>query len=727
MSDTIQLRYRVEGMDCPSCAGKIETALSRLPGVADVKVAYASQALSVGVANRDMAGAAIEKTVRSLGYVATLRSSDGLTEGRASAPGRRSTVAHARVDDPTGREKADIDPPLWKTRKARLVAGIGALIVIAYVTTLAFPGAERWAYGVAVVTGLVPFAHRAWMQARLGSPFSIETLMVVASVGALAIGESAEAAIVVFLFAVGELLENVAAGRARSGIKSLIGLVPRTAFVEDAGQTREVPITELAIGQTVLVRPGERVPTDGEIVAGASSLDESPITGESTPVTRDVGGPVFAGSINLTAALRIRVAKVAADNTIARIVRLVEEAQENQAPTARFIDRFSRWYTPAAMIVSALTILVPPLAFDADWYTWTYRGLALLLIACPCALVLSTPAAIASALAAGTRKGLLVKGGAALETIGKATTVAFDKTGTLTEGKPQVTDVVALSGDPNDALVLAAAIEAGSSHPIGKAILAEAATRELSVPPAKASAAIAGKAVEGMVGTRHIVVGSPRYAEELGVVDEKTSQILENLEAAGKTAVVVIEGNTARAVIAVRDEPRQDARAGVAALHALGVRTIMLTGDNRRTGAAIAGAIGLDVNSELLPEDKLGEIGRLKADGPVAMVGDGINDAPALAAASVGIAMGGGTDVALETADAALMKSRVGGVAELIRLSRATIANIKENIAVSIGLKVVFLATTLTGTTTMWMAILADTGATVLVTLNALRLLRYRS
>ncbi len=551
--------------------------------------------------------------------------------------------------------------------------------------------------------------------------------MSVAAVGAMMVGAVEEAAVVIFLFAVGELLENVAAGRARAGIKALIGLVPRVAQVESAGQVREVPVEQLRVGDLVVVRAGDRLPSDGEVVEGCSEVDEAPVTGESLPVAKSVGSSVYAGSINGNGLLRVRITTTAADNTIARIMHLVEEAQASKAPTARFIDRFATYYTPAAMAIAALIMVVPPLLAGADWGTGLYRGLATLLIACPCALVISTPAAIASGLASGARRGLLIKGGAALETLGKVATVAFDKTGTLTVGKPQVTDVVAIEGGEDDVLAKAAAVEGGSSHPLGLAIMAAAAARGLAIPHSFGATAVPGKAVLARLRDGFVSVGSPRHAAELNVLSETVSRQVEQLEAEGKTVVVVTVKERALGLIALRDEPRADAAAGIVHLRGLGVRTLLLTGDNHRAGRAIASTPGLEAKAELLPEAKLQAIAELKAQAPVAMVGDGINDAPALSASSVGVAMGGGTDVALETADAALLRSRVTGVAELIALSRATLANVRQNITIALSLKAMFLATTLLGISSLWMAILADTGATVLVTAKALRLLAFRS
>lgn len=701
-----QLRLKVEGMDCGSCAIKIETALQRIAGVTDINVAFNTETLALAYDPDRATVEDIENKIRGLGYT----------------PSPIAQVASA-----SGPVQEEEERSWWQSAKGRLVLLTAATLAAAALVGWLSPALETPAYVIAACVGLVPIARRAFAGVISGTPFSIETLMTVAAAGAIAIGASEEAAVVVFLFAVGELLENIAAGRARAGIKALIGLVPRVAQIEQNGGTHEVAAQELRIGDIAVVRPGDRIPSDGKIIEGTSELDESPVTGESVPVTKTTGGLVYAGSINGNGVLRISITKTSADNTIARIIHLVEQAQSTKAPTARFIDKFAFYYTPASMAVAALIIVIPPLLFGADWGTWIYRGLATLLIACPCALVISTPAAIASGLAAGARRGLLIKGGAALETLGRLTSVAFDKTGTLTSGKPQVTDVIAISDGENEVLAKAAAVESGSSHPLGVAIISAAKERGVEIPAIFGGAsAVPGKAVVARLRDGFISVGSPRHAAEHNLLPSSIAETVQRLETEGKTVVIVASKEAALGLIALRDEPREDAALGIARLHALGLRTIMLTGDNQRTGNAIAIALGLDVRAELLPEAKLRAIAELKSTGPIAMVGDGINDAPALAAASVGIAMGGGTDVALETAEAALLSNRVSGVAELIDLSRATLSNIWQNIALALGLKAIFLATTLLGISSLWMAILADTGATVLVTANALRLLRFQ-
>ncbi|KQP51113.1 ATPase [Methylobacterium sp. Leaf111] len=711
------LRYRVKGMDCPSCASKIETAVTRLPGVGDVRVNYTAQVLDLTLDEAATPRGTLEERIAGLGYgVAALPTAADLAR------------AHATGTEVAAIEEDEAEPSAWRSRKGLLALAIAALFAAGFLVDQVRPGlAGEYAYWPGALFGLAFYGRRAIAAARNGSPFSIEMLMSVATVGALAIHAAEEAAVVVLLFTVGEMLEGFAAGRSRAGIKALVGLVPKTArLVGEDGILSEVPAAALRIGQTVLVRPGDRVPADGEVTDGASSLDESPITGESVPRAKEVGDPVYAGSVNADGALQVRVTRMPSDNTVARILHMVEEAQASKSPTARFIDRFSAVYTPAAFAFATLAALGPPLLLGADWGTWIYRGLALLLIACPCALVLSTPAAIASGLATGARRGLLVKGGAALETMGRVRTVAFDKTGTLTVGRPRVTDVLPFAADMTDRalLGLAAAVEAGSSHPIARAVLERAEADGIPLRPVRDARAVPGKAVQATIAGRTVTVASPRHAATLAPLGAEAERTVAALEEAGKTAVVVVRDEEALGVVAVRDEPRPDAAAGIAALRGLGVECVMLTGDNRRTGEAIARGLGLSVRADLLPADKLSEIGALKAIGPVAMVGDGINDAPALAAASVGIAMGGGTDAALETADAAILNDRVSDVAALVALSRATLGNIHQNVAISLGLKAVFLVTTLAGITGLWPAILADTGATVLVTVNALRLLR---
>ena len=754
------LSWKIGGMDCASCAATIRGALERLPGVSDVKLSVMSETLTLALDETQTKRDAIEKRIASLGFTTAVvapktRASSPAAgvlrehedhaghdhaghshshgdDGGAATQGTADTVSKQPVDAGHGLpghvHEATPDGVSWyQTNKGRLVLTTGALLGAAWASSLIWPAAAHWAFIAACVIGIVPVARKAYAAASAGMPFTIEMLMTIAATGALFIGAAEEAALVVFLFAVGEVLEGVAADRARASIRALGELVPKTAIVQENGETRTIDAAALIIGQTVLVRPGDRIPADGEITDGVSGIDESPVTGESVPKTKSVGDPVFAGSVNSEAALRVRVTKAAEDNTIARIIRLVEEAQEARAPTERFIDRFSRIYMPAIVGLAVLVAIVPPLMLGGEWSVWVYRALALLLIGCPCALVISVPASIAASLSTGARQGLLMKGGVVIEAAAKTGIVAFDKTGTLTQGRPRVTEVVALGRTEREIVELAASVETGSSHPLALAIIERAKGHAIPVRNATEAKAIAGQGVTGTLDGVTIFVGAPRHALSRASFDDQAKAAVEQLETAGKTVAAVIADGVLAGLIAMRDEPREDAAAGIAELKAMGIRSLMLTGDNARTGAAIAGSLGMEHKAELMPEDKVAAIKVLSAETSVMMIGDGINDAPALAAAGIGVAMGSGTDVALETADAAILKSRVRDVAAMIRLARATMSNIRVNIAIALGLKAVFLVTTVFGYTGLWVAILADTGATVIVTANALRLLRFNA
>jgi Cd2+/Zn2+-exporting ATPase len=766
------LTFSVGGMDCGSCAAKIETALSRLPGVADVKVSVARERLNLSLAESKTPVAKIEDTLRKLGFKPALLPQEKAARGKVedhhdhgscgghdhdrdhsghdhaghdhsdhehdhancgghdhdhakhshdhtqTAPVAESTeVGHAHGSDEKG--------AWWRTAKARNTFTGTLLVAVAYAAELSFPSWGSYAFIVATLVTLFPIARNAFNAARFGAIFTIEMLMTIAALGAIFIGEAEEAAIVVLLFSVGELLEGFAAARARSGIKALGSLLPKTALVEENGALRQIDADQVRIGQVVVARPGDRIAADGVVMEGASSVDESPMTGESIPVAKEKGARVFAGSINHDGSLRIRVDRAPEDNTIARIITLVEEAQDARAPTERFIQNFSRYYMPLIVAISALTIVVPPLVGLGDWDTWIYRGLALLLIGCPCALVISVPAAIASSLSAAARHGMLVKGGAVIEMLARTETVAFDKTGTLTLGEPVVTDVVALDGNEAGLIAQAATIENESSHPLARAIVNHA--NKAGVKPLSGSEikAISGRGMQGIVGGKRLFIGAPRFATEVGTLSTELAERISALESEGKTVAVVMAEGAASGLFAMRDEPRKDAADGIKALKDMGISSLMLSGDNARTAKAIGAKLGLEARGELLPQNKVEEIRKLAQKKTVVMVGDGINDAPALAAASVGVAIGSGTDVAMEAADAALMRNNVGDAARLIGLSRATMRNIHQNVTIALGLKAVFLVTTVTGLSGLWLAVFADTGATVLVTANAMRLLGY--
>lgn len=587
---------------------------------------------------------------------------------------------------------------------------------LAYLTGVFVPAWGDWTYAIGALIAVLPFAKSALEKALKGRPFSIETLVTIAVVGALPIDAGAEAVVVVALFSLGELLEGFAAARARSGLTALAQLLPSEATIEMDGERKTVPVTSLTVDMVMLVAPGDRLAADGTIIDGRSDLNEAAITGESSAVDKGIGDPVFAGSINGDGQLKVTVTKDASNSVVARIGDLVAQAQASTAPTARFIDSFSAYYTPAAILIAALIAIVPPMLMGGEWSTWIYRALTVLLIACPCALVLSTPAAIATGIATAARHGILIKSGAALEMLAKIKIAAFDKTGTLTLGHPVVTDV---EGDATEVLRLAAAVETGLSHPVARGIVAEAVAKAIEIPGATDVVIRQGEGVEGIVDGVKIALLSPRASKSL--TPEVMSRI-DALEREGKTIAVLFADTKFIGLIASRDEPRTDSKPAIAALTALGIKSLMLSGDNQRTASAVAAPLGMEAEGELMPADKLDRIAALKAEMPILMVGDGVNDAPALATASLGLAMGGGTDVAIETADVGLLRDRLLAVPDAIRLARKTRSTIIVNIVLAVGLKLVFLVLAVFGITNLWTAIIADTGATILVTINALLL-----
>ena len=587
---------------------------------------------------------------------------------------------------------------------------------LAYLIGVLVPAWGDWAYAIGALIAVLPFAKSALEKALKGRPFSIETLVTIAVVGALPIDAGAEAVVVVALFSLGELLEGFAAARARSGLTALAQLLPSEATIEVGGERKTIPVTSLTVNMVMLVAPGDRLAADGTIVEGRSDLNEAAITGESSAVDKGIGAPVFAGSINGDGQLKVTVTKDASNSVVARIGDLVAQAQASTAPTARFIDSFSAYYTPAAILIAALIALVPPMLMGGEWSTWIYRALTVLLIACPCALVLSTPAAIATGIATAARHGILIKSGAALEMLAKIKIAAFDKTGTLTLGHPVVTDV---EGDATEVLRLAAAVETGLSHPVARGIVAEAVAKGIEIPGATDVVIRQGEGVEGIVDGVKIALLSPRASKSLA---PEVMTRIDALEREGKTIAVLFADTKFIGFIASRDEPRTDSKPAIAALTALGIKSLMLSGDNQRTATAVAAPLGMEAEGELMPADKLERIAALKAEMPILMVGDGVNDAPALATASLGLAMGGGTDVAIETADVGLLRDRLLAVPDAIRLARKTRSTIIVNIVLAVGLKLVFLVLAVFGITNLWTAIIADTGATILVTINALLL-----
>ncbi|MGF1725563.1 zinc/cadmium/mercury/lead-transporting ATPase [Photobacterium nomapromontoriensis] len=690
------LSWKVDGMDCPSCASKLEKAISAIDGVVSAKVMFATEKLVVHCQSKSLADEIIAKTKQAGFSLLAVNQKNEPASGQSFIKDHLSVIM------------------------------ITAMMVVSFLLSKQSEILGLAAFTATTIVGLFPIVRKAVILAKSGSPFSIETLMSIAAIGALYLGETAEAAMVLLLFLIGEQLEGYAAAKARSGVKSLMALVPEEAsLVMPDGSKKIVPASELQQGDIIEVAPGGRLPADVELLDAAASFDESALTGESVPVEHLVGEQIMAGALAADKVVRLRIISEQGDNAIDRILHLIEDAESRKAPLERFVDRFSRWYTPAMIVLAALVVVIPPLFFGQAWDEWLYKGLTLLLIACPCALVISIPAAITSGLAAATRRGALIKGGAALEQLGHIETVAFDKTGTLTEGKPVMTDIVSWDGDEDRLLRQSAAVEMGSAHPLAQAVVNAAVARGLTVIEAAERQALPGRGIQGEIdGDSVMLVAADRLPHGIELSESQASQAF-CLEDEGKTLVVALRNQVPVGLIAWRDNLRPDSAKAVKALKAMGIHSVMLTGDNPRAAAAIAKEIGIAFEAGLLPEDKVKHVEQANQNAKVAMVGDGINDAPAMKTASIGIAMGGGTDVALETADAALTHNRVSELPMMIALSKATLANIRQNIALSLGLKVVFLVTTLLGMTGLWVAVLADSGATALVTLNALRLLKF--
>ncbi len=692
---------RITGMDCADCALSIEHILQRRPGVLAVTVNYAAEKMRIEYDSRKITQRQIRSLVRELGY--------GIEEARKETWLRRnfelvlSLLAGTFLAVGVAGEKAGFLPP-----RASLI-----LYMLAYLTG----GYEATRHG---------------LKAALKLRFDIDFLMVVAAVGAAILGAWSEGALLLFLFSLGHSLEHFAMDRARNAIRALAGIAPRTARIQRDGQESEIPVEELQRGDIVIVRPGERIPIDGKIVEGQSSIDESPITGESVPVDKTTGGEVFAGTINGEGALKVEVTRLAKDTTLARVIQMVEEAQTQKSPTQLFTEKFERVFVPVVLGGVVLLIFLPPLVGWLDWSTAFLRGLTILVAASPCALAIATPSAILSGIARAAHTGILIKGGVHLENLGALHAIAFDKTGTITMGRPEVVKVIPLNGtEPQELMRVAAAVESRSQHPLAKAILRKVQSMHLVFPEAEAVQTLSGKGLVGTIDGETIEIGNVRlFTERLNQpLPESVARRNAALQSNGYTTMLVRRNGKFLGIIALADQPRPDAASTMNTLRKLGIKQlIMLTGDNLQVAMAIARRVGItEFQAGLLPQDKVTTIRNLiRKYHKVAMVGDGVNDAPALANATVGIAMGAsGSDVALETADIALMADDLSKLPFAVALSRKTRRIIQQNIAVSLGVIFFLIIATLVGYATIGIAILFHEGSTLVVVANALRLLNF--
>jgi len=698
--------FRIENMDCPTEETLIRNKLSGMPQVQQLDFNLVQRRLVVRHSGPAMA---ILDALTSIGMQAVL-------------------VA-------AGQGRAEAVPPVSRKRQyAVLALGLAAAVgaeVVAWTT-----GDENWWPVIllsllAIATTGLGVYKKGWIALK-NRNLNINALMSIAVTGAVLIGQWPEAAMVMVLFALAEIIEARSLDRARNAIQGLMALTPERVSVRlDDGSWSEQDATTVAIGALARVAPGERIALDGEVTTGQSSVNQAPITGESMPVPKTVGDKVFAGTINETGSFEYRVTAGHSNSTLSRIIRAVEDAQGSRAPTQRFVDRFSSIYTPIVFAIALAVALVPPLMLGAEWMPWIYKSLVLLVIACPCALVISTPVTVVSGLAAAARAGILIKGGVYLEQGGKLRSLALDKTGTITQGKPEVTDVLPLQGDAQTHLQLAAALADRSDHPVSTAVSRhwQNLGLDLLLSSVTEFEALTGRGTKGRIDGKWYYLGNHRLVEELGICNTATESVLSTLEGEGKTAVVLCDETSPLLVIGVADTIRETSREAVAQLHRLGIRTVMLTGDNAVTAKAIARQVGIDdARGNMLPEDKLSAINDEVAQfGTVGMVGDGINDAPALAKADIGFAMGAaGTDTAIETADVALMDDDLRKIPQFIRLSRQAAAILKQNIVAALLIKAVFLVLAIAGSATLWMAVFADMGASLLVIFNGMRLLRVR-
>ena len=707
--------YRVEGFTCANCAGKFENNVKQLAGVEDAKVNFGASKIAV------YGNATIEELEKA-----------GAFENLKVTPEKSTRQASQEVKEDTKEDKV----PFYKKHSTLLYASL--LIAFGYlssyvngeeniVTTLLFLASM-------FIGGLSLF--KVGLQNLLRFEFDMKTLMTVAVIGGAIIGEWAEVAIVVILFAISEALERFSMDRARQSIRSLMDIAPKEALVRRNGQEIMIHVDDIAVGDIMIVKPGQKIAMDGVVVSGYSDVNQAAITGESVPVEKTVEDEVFAGTLNEEGLLEVKITKLVEDTTISKIIHLVEEAQGERAPSQAFVDKFAKYYTPIIMIIAALVAIVPPLFFDGSWETWVYQGLAVLVVGCPCALVISTPISIVSAIGNAAKKGVLVKGGVYLEEIGALKAIAFDKTGTLTKGVPAVTDYNVLNKQINEKELLSiiTALEYRSQHPLASAIMKKAEEEDITYSDIQVEdfSSITGKGIKGIVNGTTYYIGSPKLFKELLTTefDKDFEQNVTTLQNQGKTAMIIGTEKEILGVIAVADEVRESSKEIIQKLHQLGIKkTIMLTGDNKGTANAIGGQVGVsDIEAELMPQDKLDFIKQLRSEyGNVAMVGDGVNDAPALAASTVGIAMGGaGTDTALETADVALMGDDLRKLPFTVKLSRKTLNIIKDKITFAIDIIFIALLLVIPGWLTLWIAILSDMGATLLVALNGLRLMRVK-
>ena len=706
MSEKIKRQvYRIEGLSCSNCAAKFEKNVAQIPKVTNAKVNFGAGKL--------------------------------LIEGEATIAEIEAAGAFENLlvqNEYETEKRMDTQEPFIKRNEHLLISII--LIILAFSFQL-LNGENFLISEILFIMAIVIGGFNLFKEGfsdLISLDFTMESLMTIAIIGAALIGEWTEGAIVVLLFAVSEALERLSMDKARQSIRSLMNITPKEALIKRNNVEQLMNVSEIQVGDIMIIKPGQKIAMDGQVIKGHSSVNQAAITGEAVPVEKQLDDAVFAGTFNEEGMLEVKVTKLVNDTTLAKIIHLVEEAQGERAPAQAFVDVFAKYYTPTIMAIAAFVVTVPPLFFGGDWHTWLYQGLSLLVVGCPCSLVISTPVSIVSAIGNAAKNGVLVKGGIYLEEMGRINAIAFDKTGTLTKGTPVVTDFITSEfKDEEKYLSLIAALEAYSQHPLASAILKKANEKAISYQSIVVHhfTSVTGKGVQGEIEGLTYSVGSPTFFENILAKNPTMIETCQTLQQQGKTVMLLGTNEEILAVIAVADELRDSSASAITKLHHLGIEhTIMLSGDNATTAELIGKQAGAtDIKGDLLPQDKLAYIKSLQQTyGKVAMVGDGINDAPALVASTVGIAMGGaGTDAALETADIALMGDDLQKLPFIVKLSRQTLKIIKQNITFSLGIKLAALLLIIPGWLTLWIAIIADMGATLLVTLNGIRLMKIKS
>ena len=770
---SLSCSLNLEGLDCADCAVKIENSAAALEGLKNVRVNLINSSISFDYEEKENTDrvSEVKNLIKSMGYQAKdaenleklsiripemdcseevrmikkqFEKLNGITSMEFYTINRElkltiDTKVIKREDIIDNIKKLGMTPELSGSEEKKQEASQAKLFLFTTITSgiLIFIGVillkifklNNIAVPVlflSMAIGGYFIAKRALYSIRFLN-IDMNVLMTIAVIGAAIIGEWIEAATVVFLFALAQLLEHYSMDRSRNALKELMELAPDIALVKKNGDIVETPSSSVGIGEIILVKPGMRVPLDGDVVSGFSLINQSPVTGESMPVEKREGDPVYAGTVNEKGALEIRVTKTVGNSTIARIAKMVEDAQAKKAPAQNFIDRFAKYYTPVVIVIAIMVAVIPPLFFHQPWNNWFYRSLVLLMIACPCALVISTPVSIVSGLTRAAKDGVLIKGGIHLENFAETQYLAMDKTGTITRGKPEVTGIIPMADfNESEVLSIASAVETLSEHPIAHAVVETAKAKNITIPNAENFESITGLGASAEIDGHKYFVGSHRFFEDKNICSEEAHQQVIDLEKEGNTVIMMGNEKTPMGIMIIRDNLREGAQNAIKASLKEGIeKIVMLTGDNEETARAIAKMLGIDYRAGLLPENKVSSINELKSRGKTAMIGDGINDAPALAAADVGIAMGAaGTDTALEVADIALMSDDLEKIPYTLKLSKKTLAIIKQNIVIALGLKLVFLVLGILGIATLWMAVFADMGASLIVIFNGMRLLR---